>query len=189
MTLDVIDHLAAIAPGSSLSALRDVRREAREQAQASYRALFEPAETADMSLPERHAVATFTAGLHHDSAIAGFYGATLPDAAIIAAEAARGRGQGPYGAYPRGKLSAEDSPGPLYHAANPALSRRLAAALDHTHMLVFHPRDATPEALQALLDAGWSTTGIVTLSQLVAFLAFQIRVVSGLRVLSATGVQ
>ena len=39
-------------------------------------------------------------------------------------------------------------------------------------------------ALQALLDAGWSTTDIVTLSQLVAFLSFQIRVVAGLRVLA-----
>ena len=51
-------------------------------------------------------------------------------------------------------------------------------------MLVFHPRDAAPASLQALLDAGWSTTGIVTLSQIVAFLSFQIRVVAGLRVLA-----
>ena len=56
-------------------------------------------------------------------------------------------------------------------------------------MLVFHPRDAAPAHLQALIDAGWSTTGIVTLSQLVAFLAFQIRAVTGLRALAATGVQ
>jgi len=36
-----------------------------------------------------------------------------------------------------------------------------------------------------LLDAGWSTTGIVVISQLVAFLSYQIRVVAGLRVLNA----
>jgi uncharacterized protein YciW len=51
-------------------------------------------------------------------------------------------------------------------------------------MLVFHPRDAGPPDLQALLDAGWSTTEIVTLSQIVAFLAFQVRVVIGLRTLA-----
>ena len=51
-------------------------------------------------------------------------------------------------------------------------------------MLVFHPRDAAPAALQALLDTGWSTTDIVTLSQIVAFMSFQIRVVTGLRVLA-----
>ena len=53
------------------------------------------------------------------------------------------------------------------------------------HLLVFHPRDAAPAALQAMLDAGWSTTAIVTLSQIVAFLSFQIRVVAGLRTLAA----
>ena len=31
-----------------------------------------------------------------------------------------------------------------------------------------------------MLNAGWSTTDVVTLSQLVSFLAFQIRVVAGL---------
>jgi uncharacterized protein YciW len=51
-------------------------------------------------------------------------------------------------------------------------------------MLVFHPRDAAAPSLQAMLDAGWTTDDVVTLSQLVAFLAFQIRVVAGLRVLS-----
>ena len=65
------------------------------------------------------------------------------------------------------------------------LGSRLAAAFDHMHLLVFHPRDATPAALQALLDAGWSTTDIVTLSQIAAFLSFQIRVVAGLRALTA----
>jgi uncharacterized protein YciW len=52
-------------------------------------------------------------------------------------------------------------------------------------MLVFHPRDAAPASLQVMLDAGWSTTEVVTLSQLVSFLAFQIRVVAGLKVLNA----
>ena len=194
MSLDVIDRLAGVAPGSALSAIRDVRLQARDQAQASYRALFEPAETSEMSVVERFAVAAFVAGLHGDAGIAAFYaeGATgLADA--ITAETARGRTTGPYGAYPPGKLNAEDTVGPAFHACDAAfggdaaLGRRLGAALEHAHMLVFHPRDASGPHLQALLDVGWSTTGIVTLSQLVAFLAFQIRVVTGLRVLAATG--
>jgi CMD domain protein len=68
----------------------------------------------------------------------------------------------------------------------PALGRRLAAALEHAHLLVFRPRDAAPAAMQALLDAGWSTNAIVTLSQLVAFLSFQVRSVVGLRTLGAS---
>ena len=62
---------------------------------------------------------------------------------------------------------------------------RLAAAFEHIHMLVYHPRDAKAVSLQAMLDAGWSTTDVVTLSQLVSFLAFQIRVVAGLKALAA----
>ena len=55
----------------------------------------------------------------------------------------------------------------------------------HAHFLVFHPRDAQPQRLRALEAAGWSADDIVVLSQLVAFLSFQIRVVAGLGVLSA----
>ena len=91
------------------------------------------------------------------------------------------------GAYPTGPLSREDTPGPSHRVAvetRRALGPRLAAAFDHLHLLVFHPRDAAAPALQALLDAGWSTTDIVTLSQIAAFLSYQIRVVAGLRILA-----
>ena len=96
---------------------------------------------------------------------------------------------GPYGRFPAGPLSVEDAIGPGFAidaALAEALGPRLATALAHAHMLVFHPRDAAPEAFRPLLDAGWSTTGLVTLSQIVAFLAYQLRVVAGLRVLAGT---
>ena len=189
MSSDIIDLLAGLTPGSPLAAIRDVRRQAREQAQASYDALFAAQEAEDMSIEERFAVAAFVAALHADAGIAAHYAAALASnlAAAIASEAAAGGTSGPYGDYPAGPLTVENTPGPAYRASYPGLGTRLIAALGHAHMLVFHPRDAAPAALQALLDAGWSTTGIVTLSQLVAFLAFQIRVVTGLRTLSAVG--
>ncbi|MFI6325687.1 CMD domain-containing protein [Nonomuraea sp. NPDC050556] len=62
---------------------------------------------------------------------------------------------------------------------------RLAAGLAHAELLVLRPSEASPQALKALDDAGWSTTEIVTLSQLVAFLTFQIRLVAGLRSLAS----
>ena len=187
---DVVDHLVGITPASPLHALRIQRTQARDNAQASYLALFRPDDPGDVTLTERHAVAAFVAGLHRQPDIVTFYadGLAAPIATAIGAEVARGATQGPYGHYPAGPLSREDSDGPAYAVvpANAAvLGKRLAAALVHTHMLVFHPRDAEPAALQVLLDAGWSTTAIVTLSQLVAFLSFQIRVVAGLRCLAA----
>jgi len=187
---DVIDHLVGITPGSRLHAIRTQRMQARDNAQASYLALFRPDDPGEVAAAERHAVAVFVAGLHRQPDIVAFYadGMAAPIAATIAAEVARGTTEGPYGHYPEGPLSRENSDGPAYAVApaNAALlGRRLAAALGHTRMLVFHPRDAAPAALQALLDAGWSTTAIVTLSQLVSFLSFQIRVVAGLRHLAA----
>jgi CMD domain protein len=194
-TADVIDRLAGISPDSPLQNIRAQRPQARENAQASYLALFQPAEPGDMSLPERYAVAVFVAGLHRAQTIAEFYAAGLAElgsgprlADHITSEIALGAYEGPYGCFPAGKLSGEDQPGPTVRVLEEhraALGPRLSAAFEHAHLLVFHPRDAAPEALQKLLDAGWSSTGIVTLSQLVAFLSFQIRVVGGLRALAA----
>jgi len=184
---DVIDHLVGIDAGSPLDAVRAQRIQARENAQLSYLSLFAPEDDTAMSLSERVAVAVFVCGLHRQPGIAGFYEADLDPALKPAVDAAVNAGltQGPYGHFPPGKLTAEDQPGLTFDAGNLGLDRRLTAAFSYAHRLVFHPRDAEPGALQALLDAGWSTTGIVTLSQLVAFLTFQIRVVTGLRALAA----
>jgi CMD domain protein len=191
---DVIDALVGITPGAALDAIRARRPEARAHAQATYRALFTPAKPGSVSRQERFAVGAFVAGLHGATAIAGAYGARLAEAGAssalmkaLDAAVAEATTRGPYGQYPAGPLSREDTAGPSYRvgAANrSALGPRLTAAFEHVHLLVFHPRDAAPRALQALLDAGWSTTDIVTLSQIVAFLSFQIRVVTGLRTLA-----
>ena len=191
---DVIDALAGIASGSSLDAVRARRPEARIHAQATYRALFEPASPGGVTSAERLAVGAFVAGLHRDPVTAGHFTARLaPSGAAPALEEAVGAAvaaastRGPYGRYPAGPLSREDAAGPRYRVdagIRQALGPRLAAALEHAHLLVFHPRDAAPADLEALLDAGWSTTDVVTLSQIVAFLSFQIRVVAGLRILA-----
>lgn len=196
MDADVIDTLVGIAPGSALDAIRARRKQARDQAQASYRALFAPADAGGISVTERFAVAVFVTGLHGEAETAAYYkeqlaasGAPAELQAAIDAAVVPAKGEGPYGSFPAGPLSREDAPGPSFRVApdlRRALGERLAAAFEHMHMLVFHPRDAAPAALQPLLDAGWSTTDIVTLSQIASFLAFQIRVVAGLHVLNGT---
>ena len=72
MTEDVIDRLAGIAPGSRLDALRTQRPQARENADRSFRALFEPAEFGDMTGAERFAVAIFVAALHGEPEFVAF---------------------------------------------------------------------------------------------------------------------
>ncbi len=195
-TRDVIDFLAGINPGSDLDALRAHRPETRLNAQKSYEALFEPEHWGSVTPAERFAVAAFVAGLHKAPEIANFYSSKLRDeahgpelVAVIDAELEAGDTTGPYGYYPAGPLSSEDRPGLVYEVSvesRKLLDLKLSAALEHSHLLVFRPREASAAALQKLLDAGWTTTGIVTLSQLVAFLAFQIRVVTGLKALAAS---
>ena len=194
MDTDVIDALTGIMPGSPLDAIRNRRTQAREQAEASYRALFAPQDAGGVNATERFAIAAFVAGLHGEPTTTSFYaarsaesGASAALRAAIDAAIAAAKGRGPYGIFPAGPLSREDTPGATYRVAaetRVTLGARLAAAFEHMHMLIFHPRDAGPAALQALLDAGWSTTDSVTLSQIAAFLSFQIRAVAGLRALA-----
>ncbi|MBB3425764.1 CMD domain protein [Rhizobium sp. BK312] len=193
---DIIDFLAGIEPGSRLDGLREQRPETRLNAQKSYEALFEPEHWGSVTPAERFAAAAFVAGLHKAAAIRSYYSSKLQDephgsalVAVIDAEIDRGNARGPYGHYPAGPLSREDKPGFVYEVSGESrnlLDPKLSAALEHIHLLVFRPREASAGALQKLLDAGWTTTGIVTLSQLVAFLAFQIRVVTGLKALTAS---
>jgi CMD domain protein len=188
---DVIDTLVGIAPGSKLDTIRANRSEARKHAQASYTSLFEPKHLAGVTADERHAIAAFVAGLHGEPKTDTFYAAKLPAGlrAAVAAEVTAAKSKGPYGRFPKGPLSAEDTPGATWKVSDAgakALGPRLSAAFAHTHMLVFHPRDAAAPSLQSLLDAGWSTTDVVTVSQLVAFLSYQIRVVAGLSTLASS---
>ena len=195
--MDAISTLAGLAPGSALDLARQRRPSAYANAQASFDALFHPTDPGGVTVPERLAAALFVARLHRDEPATSFYAealagsgasTTLSAAVGMAADAAAG--QGPYGSFPAGPLSGEDAPGPAFSvppAERAILGPRLSAAVEHAHMLVLHPRDAAPDRLQALLDAGWSTREVVTLSQLVAFLSYQIRVASGLRTLAAAG--
>jgi CMD domain protein len=190
MSTDVVDRLVGIQEGDALFALREQRPDAKRNAQASFDALLEPDDVRHVSRLERLAVAYWAVALGRSDA-ASFYrdllAAESPETAAALDAALPGAvTSGPYGTFPEGPLSVEDADG-LHWAPSPelraAVGERLAAALAHTHLLTYRPRDASEDALQALQGAGWDTTGIVTLSQLVSFLAFQIRVVAGLTVL------
>ncbi|MGC0141505.1 alkylhydroperoxidase domain protein [Pseudactinotalea sp. Z1732] len=199
---DLVDRVLGITPGDELDRLRAARAQAREHTQRSYQVLFEPVDVTAVSVIERFAVAAFTVTLHLRTgapgavrALAAHYTGSLQHlepglagAVITRAEAARARG--PYGAYAEPGLAQESTTGPVYRIeADPAAdtSARVRAGLEHAHLLTFRPREAGPADLQRLLDAGWSTDGIVTLSQLISFLAYQVRLVHGLSYLGGAG--
>jgi CMD domain protein len=192
MTTDIVDQIAGVTP--ELDAVRRRRPATREQLQASFDALFHPVSVAHVSQAERELVAAFATRLAGDSDATGtFYAdralaADPARAAVVLAEAAAAAVSGPFGAYTEQGLRHESSEGERYAPSPDAadvLGERLTAALAHAHLLVFRPREAAASDVERLLGAGWSADAIVTLSQLVSFLAFQQRVVAGLRVLGA----
>lgn len=191
MTHDIVDRIVGVTP--ELDALRHRRPVTRDQLQASFDALFAPVSDAEVSRAEREIVAAFaTALVGADDPTAAFYAARAQEAdaersAVALAEAASAAVAGPFGAYTELGLQSENTDGVRYtpsDAAVAALGERLAAALAHAHLLVLRPREASGDDLGRLVEAGWSADGIVTLSQLVSFLAFQQRVVTGLKVLA-----
>lgn len=193
MTNDVIDQLIGIEEGDTLFELRTRRPDAKRNAQASFEALLAPDDVQHATHIERLAVAYWTVALSQSATVpfyADLLAAESPET-LRALEAALPAAvtTGPYGDYPAGPLTVEDLDGPHWQPSaelTAVVGERLAAALAHTHLLTYRPRDASADALQALLDAGWSTTGVVTLSQLVSFLHFQLRVVAGLTVLKGS---
>jgi uncharacterized protein YciW len=64
------------------------------------------------------------------------------------------------------------------------LSQRAVAILQHVDRLTIEPRVATPEHLVELQTHGLNAANMVTISQLIAFLSFQVRVVAGLQALA-----
>lgn len=190
---DQIDALADIAEGGALDELRRRRPVTREQLQASYDALFAPVDDSAFPVAERALVAAFATRLTADDEAARAYADAAASvdralAEIVTGAAAEAAVTGPFGDFVEVGLQDENLDGLRYEpsaAVRDAVGDRLAAALTHTHLLTYRPREAHDEALDRLLAAGWSLDGIVTFSQLVAFLAFQQRVAAGLRVLSA----
>jgi CMD domain protein len=193
-TLDVIDQVTGTQPGDGLDRLRRRRPVTREQAQASHDALFAPADEVAFPLVERLLVAAFTTRITAEDATARFsadaaHRADAERAVIVLAEASAAATAGPFGAYAEAGLQHENRDGRRYEpgiTARDALGERLTAALAHAHLLVLRPREADAAAHARLREAGWSVDGIVTLSQLIAFLAFQQRAAAGLRVLAAS---
>lgn len=160
-TSDILNSLLGIDDGSPIAALRAQRPEATEHTQGSYLALFTGRSATAVTPVERFATALRVAALHQESALVEHYTAQLraaPD-------------------------SAEQLVAAVQTGAGDALSPRLRAILAHADLLVIRPAAATPANLTALQAAGLSHPEIVTISQLIAYVSFQVRLLVGLTLL------
>ncbi|MGH8788831.1 MAG: CMD domain protein [Cupriavidus necator] len=161
-TVDLIDQLTGLAPGSATHALRHQRGKVVAATQGSYDALFDPA-LPGLSLAERLLVALYAARLTPSTALAAHYRARLEQAGADASHV---------------RAAAEGQPEDI-------ADTRLRAMLDFTRKLIEKPVEGDKAALQALPAAGLSTPAVVTLAQLIAFLSYQVRLVAGLDALKA----
>lgn len=174
MSNDIIDLLAETP--ADLAELRRRRPEAVENAQRSFEALFEPTNPAlieALPVSTRYAVAAFVSGISGAQRAAEFYADLLADedealVAVVEDAVRAGVSAGPYAG------------GDFVTFGDDAL----AAAFDFAHLLTFHPKDASPAAIGHLQTAGYSEDAIVSLGQLISFVAFQLRVVHGVQVLA-----
>jgi CMD domain protein len=166
---DVVDEILGIELGSALAELRAQRPEARAHTQGSYRELFDPQDPGAVPLVERFAIALRAAAIHQQPELVAHYRGHLLAAADHAPRAAA--------PIPAAELI----------AAGTVSDPRLAAILRHTELLATGPGAATPDDLAQLRRAGLGVDEIVIVSQTIAFISFQARVVAGLSLIAHRG--
>ncbi len=160
---DIINELAGIADDSSLGELRASREATFQAAAGSFRELITPADPGGLTFEMRDAIALRIALIERSPAVEAHHRERLAkhnaSAEFISAVEA----------FPEGSA---------------ALDPKLVAALAHADLLTRSPRDASPEAIDALTSAGFSVRDIISLSQLIAFVSYEVRLLSMMRILS-----
>lgn len=158
-TGNIIETLAEITPGSPVAAALARRANIVALSDAAHEAVLRPREPGGLSHAERAALAQRMARLHAEPAIAAHYGRLLDETSEAGAMAE------------------------LSDPARIPSGPRHAAIARHTDMLTRAVREASRAAIDALREAGVSEPDIVRLSELAAFVNYQIRVIIGLRLL------
>lgn len=165
-SVDVLDDLLGITPGTELHRVRHARDKVLAATQSSHAQFFDPQLTDNLALSERLWVAYFASHLTPNPLLAEYYLEQLQgldvDPAWVAAVNA-------------GQLEALGD-------------HRLQAILVFTRTLIERPVEGDRQALVVLQQAGLSTAEIVLLSQLIAFLSYQVRLAAGLAALLSAGV-
>lgn len=159
---DIVDQLVGLTPGTQTFDVRHKRDKVAAATQGSYDALFDPA-LPGLPLADRLLVALYATRITPSPLLAAHYRARVVEAGVPAAD-----------------IAVAESGKPADAAAP-----RLAAILEFTRKLIEKPVEGDEAALKTLPAAGVSTPAVVTLSQLIAFLSYQTRLVAGLVAMKA----
>src|SRR5437764_1055664 len=156
---DVLDTLAGLASGSPLAELRRQRPDVVKHLQGSDDVIFSPADDGGLTRAERAAAGLRVATLLRDTVLSGHY---------------------------RDRLAALDPEGMLAKTVEGSAritEGRWDAILAHVDLVTRGPGMAERKDIDNLLVAGLSSHAVVSLSQLIAYVNFQSRVLAGLRML------
>ena len=162
--MTLIENLAGVLVGTPLAEALVQRAQIMGLSQASYDAVLMPRDTGGVSHAERAALAARMAGWNADPALIAHYRALLAQA----------------GETPNLADIATGEP-----VASLPVEPRLAAVIRHVDLLTRQTRDASKADIAALLAAGVTEPDIVRLAELAAFVNYQARVITGLRLLGA----
>ena len=156
MSVDLIESLLGIGPGSAIALLRAGRDAIRTHTEGAYRELATPAEPGGVSLVERAALAWRVAAMEKSGALASHYRGLLAGLATAAELRIAGAGPG------------EGDAG------------RFAVLLRYGDLVAAHPGRVTQAEIDELSAQGLSPQDIVAVTQLVSFVPFQVRLLAGL---------
>jgi CMD domain protein len=172
---DVIAQAAGLADASELQRLRRRRAAVTDHAQSTLVALLDPDDPGQLSLVERAAMALRVAVANEDHELQAWYRTRLSDVGAAPALV---------DAVERRRLAARSTPRPARRRADERLPDRLDLMLDHVDWLAVAPGRVGPDHLRALEAAGLGEPELVTISQIAAFVSYQVRVTSGLRAIA-----
>ena len=158
--MTLIEALAAVRSGSALAEAMEKRAEILRLSEAAHEAVLLPRDPGGLSHGLRAAIAARMARHNRNEALASHYDDLVARAGESATAALAQPG-----------TNAEDG--------------RIAEIVRHADRLTIAPREATRGHIEALRSAGVTDADIVRLSELAAFVNYQVRVIAGLKLIGA----
>ena len=160
---DAINSILGAGDTGRIAELRNRKPHLAEELQTYYRSIFEPEPASAAAFPvvDRLLVAVRVASHTGSTAVAAWYAGLAANAGVSAATIDRVR-----------------------DVATPWTDETpLGAAIRRADLVTTRPSATEPADVQTLKDAGLSPAGILSLSQTIAFVSYQLRLIAGLRAL------
>lgn len=158
--MTLIETLAAVRPGSALAEAMDKRAEILRLSEAAHDAVLRPCDPGGLSYGLRAALAARMARHNGNEALAGHYDGLV-------------------------ELAAENATALLAQPGTNVDDQPTSEIVRHTDRLTVAPRESTRGHIEGLRSVGVSDADIVRLSELAAFVNYQVRVIAGLALIGA----